>query len=123
QHFHPGTLSRTGSWNFEADIRKTDTAIQNQSIGQHFLAVKNGKLFADVHYGKTKGAQSGMFDDYFSEIHMAVIDLNTGILEKTITYPNTGGIAYINDNPMYDFDSNGDLYLVTQGRSAVGGQS
>ncbi|HRN58147.1 MAG TPA: hypothetical protein PLL71_16930 [Agriterribacter sp.] len=123
QRFNPTTLSRTGEWDFEADVKKTDEGINNQSIGQHFLAVKNGKLFADVHYGKNSGAQSGMFDDFFSGIYIAVIDIATGNYEKTIAYDNTGGIAYINDNEMYSFDTNGDLYLLTQGRSAVGGQS
>lgn len=123
QKFNPTTLTRTGEWDFETDIKKTDAGINNQSIGQHFLAIKNGKLFADVHYGKNSGAQSGMFDDFFSGIYMAVIDITTGNLEKIIQYDNTGGIAYINDNEMYSFDTNGDLYLVTQGRSAIGGSS
>ncbi|HRE50696.1 MAG TPA: hypothetical protein PK339_04720 [Flavitalea sp.] len=123
QRFNPTTLSRTGEWDFESNIKKTDEGINNQSIGQHFLAVKNGKLFADVHYGKNTGAQSGMFDDFFSGIYIAVIDIATGNYEKTINYDNTGGIAYINDNEMYSFDTNGDLYLVTQGRSAIGGKS
>lgn len=123
QKFNPTTLSRTGEMDFEANIKKTDAGINNQSIGQHFLAVKNGKLFADVHYGKNTGAQSGMFDDFFSGIYVAVIDIATGAYEKTISYDNTGGITYINDNEMYSFDTNGDLYIVTQGRSAIGGKS
>lgn len=123
QRFNPTTLARTGEWDFEAKIKKTDAGINNQSIGQHFLAVKNGKLFADVHYGKNSGAQSGMFDDFFTGISVAVIDIATGTYEKTITYNNTGGITYINDNEMYSFDTNGDLYIVTQGRKATGTQS
>lgn len=123
QQFNPATLSRTGEWNFESEIKRDDVGINNQSIGQHFLAVKEGKLFADVHYGKNMGAQSGMFDDFFSGIRVAVIDISTGNLDKIISYDNTGGIAYINDNQMYSFDTNGDLYIVTQGRTATGGQS
>lgn len=123
QQFNPTTLSRTGEWNFESAIKKNDDGINNQSIGQHFLAVKGGKLYADIHYGKNSGAQSGMFDDFFSGIELAVINLSNGALEKTISYDNTGGIAYINDNQMYSYDTNGDLYIVTQGRSALGGQS
>ncbi len=123
QRFNPTTLSRTGEWDFESHIKKTDVGINNQSIGQHFLAVKNGKLFADVHYGKNSGAQAGMFDDFFTGIYVAVIDIATGNFEKIIQYENTGGITYINDNEMHSFDTNGDLYIVTQGRSAIGGQS
>jgi hypothetical protein len=123
QRFNPTTLSRTGEWNFESNIKKTDAGINNQSIGQHFLAVKNGKLFADIHYGKNTAAQSGMFDDFFSGIFVAVIDIATGNFEKVIEYDETGGITYINDNEMFSFDTNGDLYIVTQGRSAIGGKS
>lgn len=124
QKFNPTTLSRTGEMNFETNIKKTDAGITNQSIGQHFLAVKGGKLFADVHYGKqANAAQWGMFDDFYPDITVAVIDIATGNFEKTITYANTGGITYINDNEMFSFDTNGDLYIVTQGRSATGGKS
>lgn len=124
QRFNPTTLSRTGELDFEANIKKTDAGITNQSIGQHFLAVKNGKLFADVHYGKSATvASNGMFDDFFTGIYIAVIDIATGTYEKTITYDNTGGISYINDNEMYSFDTNGDLYIVTQGRKATGTKS
>ncbi len=124
QKFNPTTVSRTGEMDFESIIKKTDAGITNQSIGQHFLAIKGGKLFADVHYGKqTASAQWGMFDDFFSYISIAVIDIATGTYEKTITYANTGGITYINDNEMFSFDTNGDLYIVTQGRSAIGGKS
>src|SRR5690606_25410100 len=63
---------------------------------------------------------AGFFDDFFPDIYVAVIDIATGNYEKTITIEDAGSIAYINDNHMYDFDSNGDLYVVTQGKQAQG---
>lgn len=126
QTFNPELMQRTGELDLEAVVNErgvSDTAIKFRSIGQKFLAVKNGKLFANITYAKTDGAQKGFFDDYYPDVYIAVIDIASGTHEQTIKIEATGSIAYINDNNMYDFDTNGDLYIVTQGRSATGGQS
>ncbi|SEK18371.1 hypothetical protein [Parapedobacter koreensis] len=125
QTFNPTTMQRTGQLDddFESALKRDDEGINFQGIGQHFLAIKQGKLYADIVYSKGSGGQSGMFNDFFEDVYIAVIDLNTGTYEKTITVENTGGIAYINDNEMFSFDSNGDLYIVFQGRTALGGLS
>lgn len=126
QIFNPSTMQRSGELDFAAVVNErgtTDTAIKYRSIGQKFLAVKNGKLFANITYAKTNGAQKGFWDDFYPDVYIAVIDVASGAYEKTIKIEATGSIAYINDNNMYDLDSNGDLYIVTQGRSAIGGQS
>lgn len=126
QTFNPSTMSRTGDLDFTAAVNERgqgNSDILFRSIGQKFLAIKGGKLYANISYAKTNGPQKGFFDDYFPDVYIAVIDIPTGKHEKTIKIEDTGSIAYINDNNMYDFDSNGDLYIVTQGRSAVGGKS
>lgn len=126
QTFNPGTTSRTGDIDLSAIINErgqNEPAIKHRSIGQKFLAVKQGKLYANVTYAKTDGTQKGFFDDFFPDVYIAVIDIASSKYEKTIKIEDTGSIAYINDNTMYDFDSNGDLYIVTQGRSATGGKS
>ena len=58
-------------------------------------------------------------------MYIAVIDIATGKYEKTTKIEGTGSIAYINDNEMYSFDTNGDLYIITQGTSpqGIGGKS
>jgi hypothetical protein len=126
QIFNPTTMSRTGDIDL-ADVvnqRGADEAeILYRAIGQKFLAVKGGKLFANITYATTNGTQKGFWDDFFPDVYIAVIDIATGEHEKTIKIEDTGSIAYINDNNMYDFDTNGDLYIVTQGRSATGGKS
>lgn len=122
QQFDPASLQRTGSLDLSV-LTKTDENIKFQATGQHFLAVKNGKLLADITYGTKTGAQSGMFDDYYDTIFVAVIDIATGNYEKTIKYPGTGGITYINDNYMYSMDEAGNLYIVCQGKTAIGGKS
>jgi hypothetical protein len=128
QTFNPTTLSRTGEIDLTAAVNErgtTEAGILFRSVGQKFLAVKNGKLFANVTYAKTNAAQKGFWDDFFPDVYIAVIDIATGRYEKTTKIEGTGAIAYINDNEMYSFDTNGDLYIVTQGTSpsGIGGKS
>lgn len=126
QTFNPTTVSRTGEIDLAAAVNQRgqgETAILYRSIGQKLLAIKEGKLYANITYATTNGAQKGFWDDFYPDVYIAVIDVNTNTYEKTIKIEDTGSIAYINENHMYDFDTNGDLYLVTQGRSAVGGKS
>lgn len=122
QTFNPTTMTATGkiNYNFETTLKKTDAGINFQGIGQHFLAIKEGKLYADITYSKGSGAQSGMFNDFFPDVYIAVINLASGQHEKTIKIADTGSITYINENEMFSFDTNGDLYIVTQGRNALG---
>ncbi len=128
QKFNPTTMSNTGSLDFATQVNlrgANESGIVFRAIGQKFLAIKNGKLFANIGYGKVATTQAGFFDDFYPNIYIAVIDVATGDYEKTISIEGTGSIAYINENQMYDFDSNGDLYIVTQGVSpqGLGGKS
>mgnify|MGYP003574983625 FL=1 len=126
QKFDPTALSRTGEIDLATAVNArgaNEAGILYKSIGQKFLAVKGGKLYANITYAKTNGTQKGFWDDFYADVYIAVIDIATGTYEKTITIEDTGSIAYVNDNNMYSFDTNGDLYIVTQGRSALGGKS
>lgn len=126
QKFNPGTMANTGSLDLSAAVQERGEgvdAITFRSVGQKLLAIKGGKLFANITYATSPVNQIGFFDDYFPDVYIAVIDIATGNYEKTIKIEDTGSIAYINENHMYDFDTNGDLYIVTQGRSALGGKS
>ncbi len=126
QKFNPATMANTGSLDLSAAVQERGEgvdAITFRSVGQKLLAIKGGKLFANITYATSPVNQIGFFDDYFPDVYIAVIDIATGNYEKTIKIEDTGSIAYINENHMYDFDTNGDLYIVTQGRSALGGKS
>ncbi len=128
QKFNPTTMENTGSMDFEEKVKERVTPdVAFAAIGQKFLAIKGGKLFANLTYAKVKQATSqiGFFDDLYSDVYIAVIDLATGNWESVTTIENTGSIAYINENHMYDFDDNGDLYIVTQGThiNGLGGKS
>lgn len=122
QVFNPTTMERTGSTpSYEAQIAKPDAGITNTSIGRHFLAIKNGKLYANVNYSKGNANNNiGVFQDFFNTLYIAVINLESYALESIISYDGTSNIAYFVDNCMFDFDDNGDLYLLTQGQSATG---
>lgn len=122
QLFNPTSMERTGATpSYEAEITKSDAGITNTSIGRHFLAIKDGKLYANVNYSKgTANNTIGVFQDFFNTLYIAIIDLETLVLEDIISYDGTANVAYFVDNKMYDFDDNGDLYLLTQGQSAGG---
>lgn len=123
QKFNPTTMANTGSMDLTAAINEQGQGVDEikfRAIGQKFLAIKGGKLFANITYAKNDQNQIGFFDDYFPDVYIAVIDIASGNHEKTIKIEDTGSIAYINENHMYDYDTNGDLYIVTQGRSAFG---
>lgn len=124
QKFNPTTMSNSGSpIDLTTQVNErgsSESAILFRAVGQKFLAVKNGKLYANIGYGKVASTQAGFFDDFYPDIYIAVIDIASGAYEKTITISDAGSIAYINENQMFDFDSNGDLYIVTQGKSAQG---
>jgi len=118
QTFDPTAMSRTGEIDLTSAVNERgvgEADIKYRAIGQKFLAAKNGKLFANITYATSDGTQKGFWDDFYPDVYIAVINIATGQHEKTIKIEDTGAIAYINDNNMYDFDSNGDLYIVTQG--------
>lgn len=128
QKFNPSTMVNTGSLDFTDAVNEQgagEAGITFRAIGQKFLAIKNGKLFANITYAKSPVNQIGFWDDFFPDVYIAVIDANSGNYEKTIRIEDAGAITYINDNSMYDFDTNGDLYIVTQGKSpqGLGGKS
>lgn len=126
QKFNPTTMENTGSMDFEEEVKELEIGdVSFAAIGQKFLAIKNGKLFANLTYAKNTENQIGFFDDFYTDVYIAVIDLQEEKWEGRTKIENTGSIAYINENHMYDFDDNGDLYIVTQGTDSrgLGGKS
>ncbi|WP_231738027.1 hypothetical protein [Myroides odoratus] len=126
QLFDPITMTKKGQLgDYSTQIQQLETDLQLtgvnfRAIGQHFLAVNGDKLYADITFGKNQGAQGGMFDGVAPDVHLAVIDLKSGNWISHTAVKNTGNIAFVDENPLYYFDENRDLYLITQGIKSGG---
>lgn len=121
QMFDPETMASKGKFaNYENEIKALETSLKLEgvkfrAIGQHMIAINGDKLYADITFGKNEGAQAGMFDGVAPDVHIAVIDLTNGKWLGSTAVKNTGNIAFIDENPLYYFDENKDLYFVCQG--------
>lgn len=118
QKFNPSTMQRTGEIDLTTQLANSE--IEYISVGQNILMVKEGKLFANIHYGKS--ASKGFLDAVGNTIRFAVIDIATGNFEKVITY-DTGSpqqIGWYYENPMWDLGDDGALYFCAMGKIAGG---
>ncbi|MES1249545.1 MAG: hypothetical protein ABUL46_02630, partial [Chitinophaga rupis] len=87
QRFNPTTMQRTG----QIDLSSLSMdGVEYQVVGKHTIASKEGKLFVGVTYGTTQA--QGYGDDVVDYIKMAVIDIATNTLEKTIKYDGLKGL-------------------------------
>ena len=126
QLFDPISMVKKGKLNdYVTPIQQLETklnltGVNFRAIGQHLLAINGDKLYADITFGKNQGAQGGMFDGVSPDVHLAVIDVKTGNWIGHTSVKNTGNIAFVDENPLYYFDENRDLYFVTQGIKAGG---
>lgn len=111
QKFNPTTMLRTG----EIDLSSLKKAgVEFQSVGQHTLAAKEGKLYAGITYGTTAG--EGYGDDLYNTIEMAVIDIATDKYEKTIKYDGLRSLGWgSSGNKMWSVGDDGALYLYATG--------
>ncbi|CAG5072358.1 hypothetical protein DYBT9623_04127 [Dyadobacter sp. CECT 9623] len=111
QKFNPTTMLRTG----EIDLSSLKRAgVEFQSVGQHTLAAKEGKLYAGITYGTTAGAGYG--DDLYNTIEVAVIDIATDKYEKTIKYDGFRSLGWgSSGNKMWSVGDDGALYFYATG--------
>jgi len=71
QTFNPSTMSRTGEFDLSSAVNErgaSEAKILYRSIGQKFLAVKGGKLYANITYANTNGNQKGYWDDFYKDV-------------------------------------------------------
>lgn len=118
QIFNPTTMQRTGQ------IDLTSLALPNapyNSVGQHIIASRGGKLFVGVVHASDMGANSGYGDDTIvNYAELAVIDIATDQLEKTIQYPGLGSLGWgSSGNQMWTLGDDGALYLYATGMSLL----
>lgn len=116
QRFNPKTMERIPSGEIDLtdavnERGEAEAGIVYRAVGEKFLAVKEGKLFANITYAKTNPGQNEGSGDFYPDAHIAVIDMATAAWEKTIKISGSGGIVN-RGSSMHSFDNNGDLYLV-----------
>ncbi|CAD0003702.1 hypothetical protein [Flavobacterium chungangense] len=122
QKFNPTTMQRTGEFDFTAKLQ--DATKEFVSLGQTMMMVKEGKLYANIHYGTT--ARKGYLDSKDGIIRLAVIDIATGNLDKTITFDTGNKIVqtgWFFENPMWDLGDDGHLYFCDMAGIGSGGSS
>lgn len=114
QIFNPTTMARTG----QIDLSSLEMdGVKYQAAGKHIIASKEGKLFVGLTYG-AQGANPGYGDDVVDYIAMAVIDINTGTLEKEIKYPGMKSLGWgASANKMWTLGDDGALYFYGTGFS------
>src|SRR5690606_18546153 len=62
QKFNPTTMENIGSMDFTEEVNERVTPdVTLAAIGQKFLAIKGGKLFANLTYATNPESQSGFF--------------------------------------------------------------
>lgn len=116
QIFNPTTMLRTGEIDLSSLAAPDEDDVEYQSIGQHILAHKEGKLFASINYGTTLGG--GYADDLYNEVEFAVVDIATNTLDKTITYSGVKGMGWGSSaNKFWTKGDDGALYFYSPGFS------
>jgi hypothetical protein len=116
QTFNPSTMVRTGEVDLSS-LAKDEVdgkEVENQMIGQHILAFKEGKLYAGITYGTI--AAEGFGDDIVDYVEFAVIDMATNTLDKTIKYEGLKSIGWgSSGNDMWSRGDDGALYFCATG--------
>lgn len=111
QKFNPSTMQRTGE--IDLSSLKKD-GIELQIVGKHTIASKEGKLYVGITYGTTAG--QGFNDDVVDYAELAVIDIATDEIEKTIKYPGIKGLGYgPSANKFWTMGDDGALYIYASG--------
>ncbi|SEW52867.1 hypothetical protein [Chitinophaga arvensicola] len=111
QIFNPTTMQRTGE--IDLNSLKMD-GVTYQAVGQHIIASKEGKLYVSVTYGTKE--RGGYGDDVVNYIKMAVIDIATNKLEKTIKYDGLKSLGWgASANKMWTLGDDGALYFYYTG--------
>ena len=118
QKFNPTTMQRTGQLDLTTQL--ANAKIEYISVGQNILMNKEGKLYANIHYGKN--TTKGYLDAVDDTIRFAVINMATGTLDKITKYKagNPQQIGWLGNNAMWDMDDDGSLYFCAMGKVAGG---
>ncbi|RNL83913.1 hypothetical protein ED312_14490 [Sinomicrobium pectinilyticum] len=113
QKFNPSTMQRTGEIDLSSAVETGTDISNNVFTGIQTLAAKEGKLYVSVTYSRTNG--SGNLDNT-RKYTLAVVDIVTGVLEKTIVHPKAKNHGYaVSEYPAWIQAKDGTLYFMTVG--------
>lgn len=113
QKFNPSTMQRTGEIDLSPAIETGDGISTNVFTGVQTLVAKEGKLYVSVTYSRTNG--NGNLDNT-RNYTLAVVDIATGAVEKTIVHPKAKNHGYaVSEYPAWIQATDGSLYLLTVG--------
>lgn len=104
QVFNPATMERTGS----IDLSSLSKADSLEQAGQQMLAVRDGKLFVGLVFGRSYG---GMAISDRDTAFLAVIDIATEKLLKVTTLEDTYSVGYPADMVWSFQGDDGHLYM------------
>ena len=113
QKFNPTTMQRTGEIDLSSAIETGAGISANVFTGIQTLAAKEGKLYVSVTYSRTNG--NGNIDNT-RNYTLAVVDIATGKVEKTIVHPKAKNHGYAtSEYPAWIQAKDGSLYFLTTG--------
>ncbi|MEC4112561.1 hypothetical protein VSO92_00305 [Myroides pelagicus] len=113
QKFNPSTMQRIGELDLTSAIEKGEGISKNVFTGIQTLASKEGKLFVSITYSPEKG--NGNIDNT-GQYTLAVVDIASGQVEKTITHHKARNHGYsVSEYPAWTLGDDGALYFMTLG--------
>ncbi|GAA4787978.1 hypothetical protein GCM10023231_15160 [Olivibacter ginsenosidimutans] len=113
QKFNPTSMQRTGEIDLSPLIEKGNGISTNVYTGNQTIAAKEGKLYVNITYSRTGGSGH---NDNTRNFTMAVIDIATEKLEKTITHKFVKNQGHSpSEFPAWTQGTDGTLYFVTTG--------
>ena len=118
QIFNPTTMERTGQ--IDLSSLRLDGADYN-SVGEHIIASRDGKLYVGVVHAEDNGPYSGYGDGTLVDyVELAVIDIAANKLDKTIKYNGVKSLGWgAAANKMWTLGDDGALYFYGTGMSMI----
>lgn len=113
QKFNPSTMQRTGEIDLAPLVESGANISPNVFVGNQTITAKEGKLYVNINYSRING---GGHNDNTRNFTLAVIDIATEKLEKTIVHPFVKNQAYsVSEYPAWIQAKDGTLYFMTTG--------
>lgn len=126
QVFNPTTMRLTGEINLKSAIEKyrpdaewIDKAGNNLiRTGTTALDAKEGKLYVSIVF--LEKADFNLIDEDENHVYVAVIDMETNVLDKIIAYEGAKTVGFfVSENKSTSVDEEGNLYFCSWGWNQI----